>query len=360
MDILILLMLAAKTKLNKIVLLRPGALGDVLAVRGVIRFLKDAFPGIEICLVAPGERGMFFQRDGWADRIFDWDRTAFSWLFSDGGQAPPPALQAVFSEADLILSYMGGDTTAVLEDRLKELVPTAGAVFCPSAPLPGHEEGIGQWLVRAAWTFCSRYNFLPPAYLQTGNFDRLAATKLRITDGIDVAGGMSGYAVMHPGSGSKRKNWPLENYIELGRRLQAKAEQEADLGLSGLVITSGEADADLGSRLADALPGAEHVHQPALELLSGILANARLYVGNDSGVTHLAASVENRKGVSPRVIALFGPTDATVWAPPGALILQDGCDMTSLSVDIVWDAINDLDSEIRSSRGECDCHDPKC
>lgn len=41
------------------------------------------------------------------------------------------------------------------------------------------------------------------------------------------------------------------------------------------------------------------------------LATARLYIGNDSGITHLAAAV------GTRVIALFGPTDPSIWAPRG-------------------------------------------
>jgi ADP-heptose:LPS heptosyltransferase len=42
------------------------------------------------------------------------------------------------------------------------------------------------------------------------------------------------------------------------------------------------------------------------------ISQARLYVGNDSGITHLAAAT----GVP--VLALFGPTDPAVWAPRGA------------------------------------------
>jgi ADP-heptose:LPS heptosyltransferase len=41
------------------------------------------------------------------------------------------------------------------------------------------------------------------------------------------------------------------------------------------------------------------------------LAGARLYIGNDSGITHLAAAV------ATPVVALFGPSDPAVWAPRG-------------------------------------------
>ncbi len=41
------------------------------------------------------------------------------------------------------------------------------------------------------------------------------------------------------------------------------------------------------------------------------LARASLYIGNDSGITHLAAAV------GTPVLAMFGPTDPAVWAPRG-------------------------------------------
>jgi ADP-heptose:LPS heptosyltransferase len=58
-----------------------------------------------------------------------------------------------------------------------------------------------------------------------------------------------------------------------------------------------------------ALPGAVRIDD--LYELACWLAKARLYIGNDSGITHLAAAV------GTPVLALFGPTDPEVWAPRG-------------------------------------------
>ena len=49
-----------------------------------------------------------------------------------------------------------------------------------------------------------------------------------------------------------------------------------------------------------------------LARVAGVLSRCRLYIGNDSGLTHLAAAVGE-----PEVLALFGPTDPRVWAPLG-------------------------------------------
>jgi ADP-heptose:LPS heptosyltransferase len=46
-----------------------------------------------------------------------------------------------------------------------------------------------------------------------------------------------------------------------------------------------------------------------------VLSRCRLYIGNDSGLTHLAAAVGK-----PEVLALFGPTDPRVWASLGSRV----------------------------------------
>ena len=99
-------------------------------------------------------------------------------------------------------------------------------------------------------------------------------------------------AVIHPFSGSLRKNWPLDCYRELGRRL-AKTMPVA--------WCAGP---------ADDLPDAE-IRIVNLYELACRLAGARVFIGNDSGIAHLAAAV------GTAVVALFGPTDPRVWGPRG-------------------------------------------
>jgi ADP-heptose:LPS heptosyltransferase len=96
--------------------------------------------------------------------------------------------------------------------------------------------------------------------------------------------------VIHPFSGSPRKNWPLASFEEVARRSPLQVEW-----------TAGPDEAlDRATRFE------------SLFDLARWLAGAALYIGNDSGITHLAAAV----GVP--VIALFGPTAPEIWAPRGA------------------------------------------
>jgi ADP-heptose:LPS heptosyltransferase len=101
--------------------------------------------------------------------------------------------------------------------------------------------------------------------------------------------------LLHPGSGSPKKNWPLEYFQELAQRLNATGLTTA--------FTHGPAE--------DNLPLENCLPPMSLPDLARTLASAHLYIGNDTGITHLAAAV------GTPTLALFGPTNPTVWAPRG-------------------------------------------
>jgi heptosyltransferase III len=95
--------------------------------------------------------------------------------------------------------------------------------------------------------------------------------------------------ILHPFSGSAKKNWPLANFRELAAML------------GPVEWTCGpEVTLDGARRFGD------------LAELARWIAGARIYVGNDSGITHLAAAV------GTPTLALFGPTDPAIWCPAGA------------------------------------------
>jgi hypothetical protein len=95
--------------------------------------------------------------------------------------------------------------------------------------------------------------------------------------------------VIHPFSGSKRKNWRLECFRELAPDLEGPVDW-----LAGP---------------EEELPDAHRFDN--LAHVAAFIAGARLYIGNDSGITHLAAAV----GV--RTIAIFGPESPRIWVPRG-------------------------------------------
>ena len=121
--------------------------------------------------------------------------------------------------------------------------------------------------------------------------------------------GLRGTAVLHPFSGSPRKNWPMTSFHTLAGRLPWPVEWTA----------GPEDDLPAATRFTD------------LGELAHWLAGAELYLGNDSGITHLAAAL----GV--RTVALFGPTDPRKWAPRGPNVtVLEGHPLAELTPDEVF------------------------
>jgi ADP-heptose:LPS heptosyltransferase len=102
--------------------------------------------------------------------------------------------------------------------------------------------------------------------------------------------------LVHPGSGSPAKNWPSERFAAVIRGAERPVR---------LIV--GEADQAVAARFCG-VPRLEH---PSLEELAARLAGCHAYLGNDSGVSHLAGLC------GARSLVLFGPTDPTVWRPIG-------------------------------------------
>jgi len=103
---------------------------------------------------------------------------------------------------------------------------------------------------------------------------------------------------LHPGSGDERKNWPMAKFRQLATVLE-----HAGFAIRWIM---GPAEETL------ALPeGAQVWRNASLSDVAAALAECRLFVGNDSGITHLAAAA------GCLTVALFGASDPFVWSPRG-------------------------------------------
>ncbi len=138
---------------------------------------------------------------------------------------------------------------------------------------------------------------------------------------------------IHPGSGSARKNWPVEKWVALGEWLMHHESHPR------LLLVGGEADAAPLMALTGAWPTADVLvaRDLALPHLAAVLRRCRLFLGHDSGLSHLAAAVG-----TPCVL-LFGPTDPAVWAPANphvSVVPAARGDLASLSVSTVQEIVS--------------------
>lgn len=129
--------------------------------------------------------------------------------------------------------------------------------------------------------------------------------------------------LIHPGSGSREKCWPMERFLDLAVAMK-------DCGRVSAVI--GETELERFSerellKLEQTIPTQRCMDYAALE---AAIRGASLFVGNDSGPAHLA-------GILGRpTVALFGPSDGRVWRPLGPMVrvIQER-EMTDISVEQV-------------------------
>jgi heptosyltransferase III len=236
-------------------IIRPGGIGDCILSLPAIEHLRAEYTEVWVpAALVPLIR--FAEARALTSTGID--------LLGLPGVEPPEGLIARLREFDSIVSWYGAN-----RKEFRGQVRALGLSFHFLDALP--ERGAK---VHAADFFLRQVD---------GN-DRAVP---RIECGPVAARG--DFAVIHPFSGSARKNWPLSRFRELASRLVMPVRWCAGP--------------------EETLDGVERFDD--LYELARWLASARLYVGNDSGITHLAAAV----GTS--VVAVFGPTDAEVWAPRG-------------------------------------------
>ncbi len=109
-------------------------------------------------------------------------------------------------------------------------------------------------------------------------------------------------AVLHPSSGSPKKNPPIELFLELEDFIRSR-------GIDTLYIV-GEADSWLKNKVRNFVES----HDPLW--IARALKSARLFVGLDSGISHLASYVGLKS------VVIYGPTDPVVWKPVGRNVHQ--------------------------------------
>jgi heptosyltransferase-2 len=290
----------------EIVVLRGGALGDVILTLPVLQALRDFYPNCFITLVAPYPQAMLARRH--ADRFLDLNSARLVGLFK-----PEASLRNEVREslrADLILSYLS-DPDRIIEAKL---AASAGAKFLQ-----------GPFRLDLERRPAVEQLAQPLAVLGIASIDPVP----RLTTSLPMQ--LINRLAIHPGSGSRNKNWPIGHWAALLGELMPIFEE--------VLLISGEADTEIAEAIHRLIPATKLrpcANRSLWDLVTE-LSRATLFIGHDSGVTHLAAAT----GVA--TVALFGPTDPTIWAPNGdhvIVINSPDRTMPGLSVEAVLEKLS--------------------
>jgi ADP-heptose:LPS heptosyltransferase len=266
----------------------PGALGDVLLTVPALRALRSAFPDDTLALATQPRIGELLTALRVVDRAIPFDSLDLHTLFVDG---PRPARSERLAQAARVVSWFGArDETFVR--RLRAIAP--GAVLAP--PIPATDTAVWEHFLNTVWGQAS-----DPARLVPVAVPEPLAEEGRRRLGAMGWDGTTRLLMIHPGAGGMAKRWPVEGFARL---LEALLRDER----LGVVIHEGPADTDAVTALAARHRDTIRLAEPPLPLLAGVLSHFAAYVGNDSGISHLSATVG-----TPSVVLLTTATLA--WRP---------------------------------------------
>jgi heptosyltransferase III len=296
--------------------IHQGALGDVITSFPALSLLKES--GFEVDLACRRSIGTMARELGIARTNTDSESVLFSSIYSDIPEADS-RLCRFLSAYDVLLAFSFSDA---LLANLKTLSgkPTFRV---PPRPAPSERIRVQEHLVAGAKN----------AGLLKDGFDQIRPS---LFQDLRIPGFDGRKILLHPGSGSPTKNWPLKHFVELEKMLAqagfhpvfllgpAEETMEADILKSrpesrrdGRLQennprpeTQGHTFIYRGKRKEENFP-ADILKTSDLKVVGDNLKSAGGYIGSDSGVAHLAAWL----GVP--TLAVFGPTDPLRWKPAG-------------------------------------------
>jgi heptosyltransferase-3 len=250
--------------------IHPGPLGDVLLAVPALRALQASGPAEPLVLAAQPSLGGLLGALRVVDAHLGFDGLGLEPLFVEDGAEP--RVSALRDCSRVICWFGAGDP--VFRRRLGTAAPGA-VVASPTGDgaVPVWEHLLG---TVGAPPGCWREPLaVPPAFLAEGR------------RALEEAGwdGRTPLLVAHPGAGGPSKRWPVGGFVESLGRVQSGRRLS-------VVVNQGPADHEVAMSLAGQLGGEVIVlKQASLTALAGALAQARAYLGNDSGPSHLAAAL---------------------------------------------------------------------
>ncbi len=286
----------------RVLVIRGGAIGDFILTLPAIRLLREGIPGCRLEVMGyPGIADLAVTA-GLADAVRSLGHQDMAPLFAPGAPVSD-AVADYLCSFNLVVSFLF-DPDGHFRGNLERLgVKTL--IECPHRVLPGAGPAAAQ-LARPLEKLALFLDDPAPRIGETSP---------------PLAQPTTAPFILHPGSGSVTKNWPLENWLHIARHLRQSLPD------ASLILLTGEAEESRGVLKELSAPAwvetnFTHWHGVPLtglaERLQQQAQSGAVFLGHDSGISHLAAAC------GLRCLLVFGPTDPAVWAPrnPGVRVLQ--------------------------------------
>lgn len=274
---------------TKLLIIHHGALGDIVTTFPAIFRLRQSFGCIDALF--QGKLGKLAAELKVVDNWFALEAAVWASLYSE---QVAPAAQKVLRRYDsiVLLSHsrqLQETINNITGNRVHRILPRPAVD--QTTHVPGH--------VVAQLAGCGLIEASGRDYDSIVSPEVCSATS---SNGCDPA-----RVCIHPGSGSKKKNWKTVNYLKTARILESDGLQTE--------FILGPAEYFLAESLQAQRGPKREIHiVDDLSELALLLKTAGGFIGNDSGISHLAAFL----GLA--TVAVFGPSDPQRWQPVGRAV----------------------------------------
>ncbi|TMC17983.1 MAG: glycosyltransferase family 9 protein [Chloroflexi bacterium] len=303
-----------------ILIIRPGAIGDSLLTFPIIQSLRAKYDDPHITFVGNDAVLPLTLALGLVEEVADYGDLRWSELFSAEG-IHTPELREQLQQTELAICWLR-DPDGRVEHNLR-LAGVKRVIVTPGRPPEGRRIHVVDYLaetvgVQNVGTAC--------------NAQCIAPLSVHEKDGRIALHPNDRYIAIHPGSGGAQKCWPAASFAAVIEHLWQRGYP--------ILLLAGPADHERVSGIQRLLlsppePGMLEVLIDApLVVVGEHLQQCKCYLGNDSGITHLAAML----GIP--TIALFGPGDPAIWRPlgPHVEVIQERA-LEQLPVNMVIESI---------------------
>jgi heptosyltransferase-3 len=273
----------------------PGALGDTILALPVLAALKQRFQPAVLHVIGHPSLVAFLPGRSIVDAMTSVGGIEYRQLLESDIETPPAG--SIWRQFDCVVVW-SQDTDAQLSSKLTRWGVSQVAVCSPRLKDGGNRHATDRFKDTVAHLLDAQD--LPETRITVTDADRQQGALWLSTMGVSRSG--IPLVAIHPGSGSPSKCWPPEQFAEVIKWLQGRG--------ASIVLIEGPADAAMVAGIMRLTASLEirQLQNATLSAVASVLAHCTAYIGNDSGVTHVAAAV----GVP--TVALYGPTDPAVWA----------------------------------------------
>ena len=285
--------------MNSILIVHQGAIGDFILSLPAVEAIHRFYPEARFTFIAHPTIVEIIQRRPYFKQVFDCSDRCWISLYNAKGNVAEvvydllPQVESTF--------VFGRPASQIIADNLANHLGNPAHRLDPF-PEPDLGFRVGDYQCRQLEKIGIPATPPPDAIIAPPHhYDLKARDFLR-----RYLGPKDRFVLLHPGSGGKQKLWAVAGWLSVINKLSAHSNIR-------FALLQGPADAGIVQQLHSQLESHSLIPVENWQLgkLAALMRQADLYLGNDSGITHLAAAC----GIP--TVALFGPTDPNIWGPQG-------------------------------------------